>query len=112
MCQLEPGLLSVACVVTLVPFISQTSGVPPEVWNRMSDLPSPLKSPVAATLQVERGPPSVVIDVTETPCMVQISAAPVLVFWNRRSGLPSPLKSPVATADQDAPGDASVAALV
>src|ERR1700731_4845550 len=112
MCQLEPGLLSVAAVVTLVPFISQTSGVPSEFWNRMSDLPSPLKSPVAATCQVEPGPASVVIDVTETPFMVQISTAPVLVFWNRRSGLPSPLKSPVATAEQDSPRDAIVAALV
>src|SRR5262249_2936535 len=51
--QAAPGLGSVVCDATLVPFITQICGVPAcgsgaPAWSRISDVPSPVKSFFAA----------------------------------------------------------------
>src|SRR5215470_814320 len=86
----------------------QISGVPSLFWNRMSDLLSPLKSPVPTARHFEPGSDSMVCDVMDVPFIVQISGVPSL-FWNRMSDLLSPLKSPVPTARHFEPGFESVA---
>src|SRR5436190_92685 len=53
-CQSVPGLDEPAAFVDmkLVPFISQIAGVPSLPCHRMSDLPSPSKSPVPLICQL------------------------------------------------------------
>src|SRR4029077_13072562 len=103
--QAAPGLVRVAVVVTDVPFISQIIGVPLDFWNRRSDLPSPLKSPVP----IRRSEPapcglgSVAPAMTVVPFISQIIGVP-FGCWNTRSDLPSPLKSPVPIRSQFEPG--------
>ena len=54
MCQSVPGLDEPAALTlnVWVPSISQIAGVPSLFCHRMSDLPSPLKSPVPLTCQL------------------------------------------------------------
>jgi hypothetical protein len=50
--QLAPGSEVSVVAATLVPFMVQIIGAPVlAFWNRMSDLPSPLKSPVPIAFQ-------------------------------------------------------------
>jgi hypothetical protein len=53
MCESVPGLDEPAAFVDmkLVPFISQIAGLPSLPCHRMSDLPSPLKSPALPHLK-------------------------------------------------------------
>src|SRR5258706_12132277 len=93
----------------VVPFISHTAGVPSTFCQRMSTLPSPLKSPdptachVVPGLEPARPPP-----VSVVPFISQIAVVPS-TFCHKRSELPSPLKSPAAFKCQLVPGLASAA---
>src|SRR5918997_683125 len=84
--------------MALVPSICQIVVWPLVFCHRMSDLPSPLKSPVSIACQLgstsKIGPP-----VTLVLSISQIVVWP-LVFCHRMSDLPSPLKSPVSIACQ------------
>ena len=88
-----------------VPFISQIETWPLLAFcHRMSEWPSPLKSPVPTAVQPGPGlgltaPPPI----TLVPFISQIAACP-LAFCNRMSASPSALKSPVPTAFQLGPG--------
>src|SRR6266852_4690241 len=87
---------------TVVPFISQIARLPLVVSRqRMSHLPSPLKSPVPTIDQVVGTfpTPAVLGFKTVVPFISQIATLP-LVSRQRMSHLPSPLKSPVPTIDQ------------
>src|SRR6267154_1562961 len=78
-----------------VPFMSQIAFSPVALLrHRMSDLPSPSKSPTPAMLQlrsasVEKSPPPVCV----VPFMSQMAFSPVAWLRHRMSDLPSPLKS-------------------
>src|SRR5215471_6153619 len=88
--------------VTLVPFMNQIATLPLVVSrHRMSDLPSPLKSPDPATLKLVATFPTPAVSGFKTvvPFISQIAMLPVL-SRHRTSLLPSPLKSPVPTIDQ------------
>src|SRR5258708_7108674 len=87
---------------TVVPFISQIATLPLVVSRqRMSHLPSPLKSPVPTMDQVVGTfpTPAVLGFNTVVPFISQIATLP-LASLQRMSHLPSPLKSPVPTIDQ------------
>ena len=87
------------------PSISQIAGVPSSCCHRMSDLPSPLKSPVPLTCQLGPGlnGPAAPVDSAVEPSISQIAGVPSS-FCQRMSDLPSPLKSPVALTCQLGPG--------
>ncbi len=73
-------------------------------WNRMSDLPSPLKSPVAlATQSAPTAVPMVPVPTRLVPFATNVKHWPLPVSWIRMSERPSPLKSPVVRATQLAP---------
>src|SRR5258705_4036268 len=116
-CQSGPGLNEPAVLTdrTLVPSISQIEGVPLLCCHRMSDLPSPLKSPVPLISQLGPGlnGPTAPTNVAWVPSISQTAGVP---SWpcHRMSDLPSPLKSPVPLICQvgpglDPPGPANVA---
>src|SRR5262252_8066141 len=95
-------------VATVRLLVVQISGEPSIVlWNRMSALPSPLKSSVPIACQVEPGLGSATPAVSVVPLTVQITGVPS-VFCHTMSASPSPLKSPVPTICQLAPGLGSV----
>src|ERR1700722_9197212 len=79
---------------TWVPFINQTP-----YWlvlascHRISDLPSPLKSPVLIITQDRAGEPRETAAVAVEPFISQTPTWPVAVFRHKKSCLPSPLKS-------------------
>src|ERR1043166_6995102 len=109
-----PMLGRVAWAMIEAPFISQICGVPlllSTFWNRMSALPSLLKSPVLMACQDVPGLPTVVMLTTDVPFISQTAVAP-LVFWNSRSELPSLLKSSAEITCQPEPGLVSVTVLV
>src|SRR5450631_3846628 len=87
---------------TLVPCISQLTTSPLVSRQRMSLLPSPLKSPVPTIDQTvgafptNEGPPGFK---TVVPFISQITTSP-LVSRQRMPLWPSPLKSPAPTIDQ------------
>src|SRR5262249_58868282 len=91
---------AVAAFKTVVPFISQIATLPPVSRQRMSDLPSPLKSPVPTMDQVVATfpTPAVLGFKTVVPSISQIATLP-LVSLQTMSDLPSPLKSPNPTID-------------
>src|SRR5690349_6937496 len=66
----------------------------------MSDLPSPLKSPIAAIDQTRAVAGIAATERTVPPFMNQTSFAPVAVLRQKRSNLPSPSKSPDETKFQ------------
>src|SRR5215470_11543296 len=87
---------------TVVPFISQIAILPLVVSRqRMSHLPSPLKSPVPTMDQLAGTfpTPAALGFKIVVPFISQIATLP-LVSRQRMSHLPSPLKSPVPTMDQ------------
>ena len=94
-----------------MPSISQIAGVPSSFCHRMSDLPSPLKSPVPLICQLgpglnrAGGAPVIAF----VPSISQIAGVPSS-FCHRMSDLPSPLKSPVSLICQLGPGLTSRAA--
>src|SRR6266496_1427105 len=73
--------------------MSQTARMPAVFCQRMSDLPSPLKSPEPAMLHDVATNPKFTVDVRVVPFMSQITRWPVELFCQRMSDLPSPLKS-------------------
>src|SRR5262249_38058783 len=78
----------------------------------MSDLPSPLKSPVPITCQVGPELGSTALPVSDVPFMNQITGCPSSLC-HRMSVLPSALKSPVAiTCQEDVAGLGSATVLV
>src|SRR5258708_13026079 len=68
--------------------------------QRMSPIPSPLKSPVATTVQLVETVPIHVDEMTCAPFMSQIATLP-LVSFQSQSYLPSPLKSRCPTIDHE-----------
>ena len=106
-CQSLPGLNEPAAPpkMKFIPSISQIAGVPSLLCHRMSDLPSPLKSPVPSIVParpwIERpdGSHGHGIDAVHQPD----GGLPSL-FCQRMSDLPSPLKSPVPLICQLGPG--------
>src|ERR1043166_4545706 len=97
-----------------LPFISQICTEPPLLsafWNRMSALPSLLKSPDLMACHAMPGFPTVVVLTTDVPFINQTAVAP-LVFWNSRSVLPSLLKSSAEITCQAEPGFVSATVLV
>src|SRR5580693_7387826 len=78
--------------IWVVPFISQIQVLVP-FFHRMSDLPSPLKSPVPAMLHPAPPVPAGPLPIWVVPFISHIQAPPVLAFCHRMSDLPSPLKS-------------------
>ena len=97
----------------LVPFISQIAGVPSLPCHRMSDLPSPLKSPLPLTCQLGPGlnEPAALTVTAVVPSISQIEGVPSLPC-HKMSDLPSPLKSPLPLTCQLGPGLNEPAALV
>ncbi len=85
--------------VGVFPSISQIAAAPASFCHKISDLPSPLKSPVAIVCQLGGGVPMTLSEVGVCPSISQIAAAPAS-FCHRMSDLPSPLKSPVAIVCQ------------
>jgi hypothetical protein len=86
----------------VVPFINQTMLAPVEVFRqRMSGLPSLLKSPVPASVQTVEREGREAWDTTVVPFIYQIMLAPVEAFLQRMSGLPSLLKSPDVGEGED-----------
>jgi hypothetical protein len=105
-CQPSPGAEPTrSWWIGVVPFISQIAACPLVVfWKRMSEKPSPLKSPVPIAFQFAPGLRlRVVWAIGVVPFISQIATCP-FVFCNRMSESPSPLKSPVPTAFQFGPG--------
>ncbi len=99
MAQLLGTLPMVAVAVGVTPLISQIPTLPLVSRQRMSDMPSPLKSPVSAMLQAAGTLPMPEVEATAVPLRSQIPTLP-LVSRQSRSLLPSPLKSPVPTIVQ------------
>src|SRR6266852_342897 len=83
---------------TCGPFMNQIATLPLLSCQRMSLLPSPLKSPVSTIVQLVGAEPSPADWVTCAPFISQIATLP-LPSRHRMSLLPSPLKSPVPTID-------------
>src|SRR5437667_361195 len=80
--------------VRAVPFMSQITRWPVELFcQRMSGLPSPLKSLEPAMLHDVATVPTLTVDVCAVPFMIQITRWPVELSCQRMSALPSPLKS-------------------
>src|SRR6516162_1337233 len=78
----------------VAPLISQITTCPVRLlYQRMSPLPSPLKSPVANTAQSVVTVPSEPPPITLVPFISQITACPVVPLRQRMSAKPSPLKS-------------------
>src|SRR5439155_9180749 len=74
--------------------MSQITRCPVELFcQRMSALPSPLKSLEPAMLHDVATNPKLTLDVRAVLFMSQITRCPVELFCQRMSALPSPLKS-------------------
>src|SRR5215470_17944294 len=80
--------------------MNQIATLPLLSRQRMSLLPSPLKSPVSTIDQLVGAEPTAAACMTCAPFISQIAAASPLLSRHRISLLPSPLKSPVPTIDQ------------
>jgi len=93
-----PRLALVGRIVA--PSISQIAVVPELSRQSRSDLPSALKSPVAAMVQVVGIKPGEAPEVGIVPFMKYIATWPVVVLRQRMSLLPSALKSPVPAISQ------------
>src|SRR5262249_51665791 len=90
----EPGEPLVGS--TVVPLINQITTCPVFVFcQRMSLLPSALKSPVSKMCQGLVAEPGEPPPITVVPFNSQITTCPLVVLYQRMSVLPSPLKSPV-----------------
>src|SRR5260370_1226948 len=85
---------------TCPPFMSQIAIFPLVSRQRMSPLPSPLKSAVPTTDQVVGTFPTPLDEDTCAPFMNQIAMLPLVLSRQSKSDLPSPLKSRCPTIDQ------------
>src|SRR5689334_6072738 len=93
--------------MTVLPLISHSASAPLSLRHRMSDRPSPLKSPTPATLHEASGRTATPFAVTSA---LEVMAAPFMshtatspeVLRHRMSLLPSPSKSLSPAALQDA----------
>src|ERR1700722_2311521 len=91
----------------------QSTSEPLLLRHKISDLPSPLKSPIPATFHELSGATALPAKVTpceeviSDPLMVQSTSVP---FWlrHKKSEVPSPLKSPKAATLQVASGAAGL----
>ena len=83
----------------VVPLMNHIAVLPLVSRQRMSLFPSPLKSPVSATVQFSGMFPSPVAD-EKCPLPINHMAVLPLVSRQRMSVVPSPSKSPVPTMDQ------------
>src|SRR5262245_41491981 len=86
---------------TVVPFNSQISTCPVD-WliQRMSVLPSPLKSPVPLGNQSVVAVPGEPPPMTLAPSISQIKICPLMLLYQMMSALPSLLTSPVPMSSQ------------
>src|SRR5437762_3514035 len=87
----------------VAPFISHWEAVPSSLRNRMSERPSPLKSPIPATCQLTPGLPRLVLESSVAPFICHSAVVPSSLR-NRMSERPSLLKSPIPATFQLAPG--------
>src|SRR5260221_3871709 len=85
--------------VTCVPFTNQIATLPLVSCQRMSLLPSPLKSPVSTIDQVVGADPRPT-DIMNSAASISHTATAPLASRHRMSLLPSPLESPVPITDQ------------
>src|SRR2546423_946323 len=85
MCQPAGGVAMIVSVAGVVPFINQLAASPfagseasaaSLYCHRISDLPSPLKSPVAMACQLGGGLAMIVSSVGAVPFISQIAASP------------------------------------
>src|ERR1700722_12829713 len=108
-----PPKVTCCALVIFDPFIVQSMSEPLVLRHKMSELPSPLKSPIPAMLQLESGvtaePPSVSVwlEVICDPFIVQSISEPLLLR-QRMSDLLSPLKSPIPATLQELSGVAAL----
>src|SRR5437773_10532717 len=80
--------------VRVVPFMIQILRSPVTLFcQRMSALPSPLKSPELAMLHAVHSVGKLTMEVVVVPFMILILRSPVTLFCQRLSALPSTLKS-------------------
>src|SRR6267378_2774221 len=100
MVQTEVGTFPApAACATCVPFMNQIATSPFVSCQRISLLPSPLKSPVPTIFHTLGGAfPTPADWVTWAPFISQIATSPVVVFCQRMSPVPSPLKSWVSVS--------------
>ncbi len=78
MAQLLGTLPMVAVAVGVTPLISQIPTLPLVSRQRMSDMPSPLKSPVSAMLQAAGTLPMPEVEATAVPLRSQIPTLPLV----------------------------------
>src|SRR4029077_16506625 len=115
--QEESGVIGLPCDVTKFdaaicePFICHSVSVPVVLCrHRMSVWPSPLKSPMPATLHVESTvtalPPRVtsVSEEIVEPFISHVTRDPLVLCRHRRSASPSPSKSPMPATLQEESG--------
>src|SRR5262249_48986208 len=105
----EPPTVTSSLATRVEPFNSHTATSPAALRHRRSDLPSPSKSPMPATLHDGSGLTGVLPLLTnELPAMVVPSichsASCPAVLRHRMSLLPSPLKSPAPATLHDVSG--------
>src|SRR5262249_34035953 len=94
--------------ITAVLFNSHVSTCPVALlYQRMSLLPSPLKSPVSAIVQGLGAEPGEPPPITDVPFQSQITTCPLLPLSQRISIIPSPLKSRAAADHRGAVGEPS-----
>src|SRR5262249_21738331 len=87
--------------ITVVPFNSQISTSPVN-WliQRMSVLPSPLKSPVCEANQAVGAEPGEPPPITLAPFISRPTTSPSILLYQKLSAVPSPLTSPLPGTSQ------------
>ena len=95
-----PGIAEIVRADDRPPFISDCQTWPSSFCQRMSDLPSPLKSPVAHDVPGRIAGIAEIEGADDWPPFICDSQTWPSSFCQRMSDLPSPLKSPVATTCQ------------
>src|SRR5439155_23185664 len=82
--------------ITDAPLNSHSPNCPvPVLYQRISLLPSPLKSPVSAIVQGLAAEPGEPPPISDVPLSSHTTACPLVPLYQRTSLLPSPLKSRV-----------------
>src|SRR6266496_839783 len=89
-----PTIPKLTLLLKLVPFMSQITRSPVTLFcQRMSGLPSALKSPDPTMFHEVPTTPKLTLLLRLVPFMSQITRSPVTLFCQRISDFPSPLKS-------------------
>src|SRR5262249_36847369 len=91
--------------ITVPPFINHTPTPPTELRQRMSEVPSPLKSPVWEIVQSLSKEPTPTADITVPWLFISHATTPPALWRQRMSVMPSRLKSPVPTIVQSVRGN-------